>query len=162
MLLCRGIMTTFTYPCRVNGGAATVFSCTRPRIGKKVLFSFGDILYILYNPHLSPYHTTPPTFILPIPYPYPNCLLFYVLETSKVVSGWVPTCYSAHSCGLYCGASLGNQTISTMTWYPTQSHYSDTEPTSPCPLLMTPNTWLGSDKYQFYVYRSRYHDCTWT
>ena len=37
-----------------------------------------------------------------------------------------------------------------MTWYPTRSHYPDTEPTSPCPILIMPSTWLGSDKYQFY------------
>ena len=32
---------------------------------------------------------------------------------------------------------------------PSQSHYPDIEPTSPCPTLIMPNTWLGSDKYQF-------------
>ena len=32
----------------------------------------------------------------------------------------------------------------------TQSHYPDTESTSPCSILIMPNTWLGSDKYQFY------------
>ena len=36
-----------------------------------------------------------------------------------------------------------------MTWYPTQSHYPDTRPASPCPILIMPSTWLGSDKYQF-------------
>ena len=29
-------------------------------------------------------------------------------------------------------------------------HYPDTEPTSHCPILIMPCTWLGSDKYQFY------------
>ena len=31
----------------------------------------------------------------------------------------------------------------------TQSYYPDTEPTSPCPILIVPSAWLGSDKYQF-------------
>ena len=76
------------------------------------------------------------------------CLLFYVvLTTSKVTSVWVPACGSAHSWQLYSAASLGNQAISTMTWYPTQSHYP--EPNSPCPILITLSTWLGSDNYHF-------------
>ena len=37
-----------------------------------------------------------------------------------------------------------------MKRYPTQSHYPDTELTSPCPILLMPTTKLGSDKYQFY------------
>ena len=35
------------------------------------------------------------------------CLLFYVLSTSKVISGWVQTCDNAHSWWLYSAASLG-------------------------------------------------------
>ena len=42
--------------------------------------------------------------------------------------------------------SLGDQAISTMTWYPTQSYYP--EPNSPVPIRIMPNTWLRSDKYQ--------------
>ena len=57
-------------------------------------------------------------------------LLFYVLATSMVISEWVPTCGSAHSGQLNKAVRLGDQTASTMTWYHTQSHYSDTEPTS--------------------------------
>ena len=34
---------------------------------------------------------------------------------------------------------LGNQAISTMTWYPTHSHYPDIEPTSPRPILIMPS-----------------------
>ena len=55
-----------------------------------------------------------------------SLLLFYVLATSKVISGWVPTCDSAHSSWLY-GAALGNQAVNSMTWYPTQSHYPDSD-----------------------------------
>ena len=51
---------------------------------------------------------------------------------------------------LYC-CPLRNQAVSTMTWYPTQSHYPDIEPTSPCPILILPSTCLGSDRYQFYT-----------
>ena len=40
-------------------------------------------------------------------------------------------------------------TISTMTWYPTRSHYPDNEPTSPCPILIMLSAWLQSDKFQF-------------
>ena len=35
-----------------------------------------------------------------------------------------------------------------MTWYPTQSHYPDTEPTSSCPILIMPSAWLGSTEYR--------------
>ena len=63
-------------------------------------------------------------------------LLLYTLATSEVISGWVLTCDNPHSWRLYSAASLGNQATSTMTCYPTQSHYADTEPTSPCPILI--------------------------
>ena len=77
-------------------------------------------------------------------------LLLYVLTTSKVISGRVPTCDRAHSWLLYSAAQLGNQAASTMTWFSTHSHYPDPEPTSPCPILIMPSTYLGSHKYQFY------------
>ena len=76
-------------------------------------------------------------------------LLFYVLATSNVISGWILTCDSSHSWWLYSAAPLGQQTASTMTWNLFQSYYPDNEPTSPCPILIMPSTWLGSDKYQF-------------
>ena len=34
---------------------------------------------------------------------------------------------------------LGDQATGTMTRYPAQSHYHDTEPTSPCPTLLFSN-----------------------
>ena len=40
---------------------------------------------------------------------------FYVLTTSNVISGQVPTCDSAHSLCLYSATSLGDQTTSTIT-----------------------------------------------
>ena len=45
--------------------------------------------------------------------------------------------------------STGSLTTSIMTWYPIQSFYPNTEPTSPCPILIMSSAWLGSDKYQF-------------
>ena len=62
---------------------------------------------------------------------------------------WFLTCDSVHSWRLYSAVAWGNQAISTMTWYSTQSYYPDTEPTSPCSILIMPRVWLGSDKYTF-------------
>ena len=77
------------------------------------------------------------------------CLLFHVLATSTVISGWVLTYDNAHSWWLYNAASLEHQPTSTMTCYPTQSHYPDPELNSLCPILIMPSASLGSDKYQF-------------
>ena len=77
------------------------------------------------------------------------CLLFYVLATSKVISGWVPTCDSAHSWRLYGAAPLEDQAISTMTWYPTQSHDPDIKPTSLCLIPIMPSTWPRSSMHTF-------------
>ena len=41
---------------------------------------------------------------------------------------------------------LGDQA----TWYPTQSHYDDTEPTSPSPILIMKNACLKSDTCPFF------------
>ena len=87
------------------------------------------------------WHTVPIIFVY--------LLLFSVLATSKVISGWIPTCDSAHSWRLCSAPPLGNEAISTMTRYPTQSHYPDTELTNPWPILILLSTWLGNDKYQF-------------
>ena len=46
-------------------------------------------------------------------------------------------------------ALLADQATSTMTEYPTQLHYPDSEPTSPCPVLVMSSARLGSNKYQF-------------
>ena len=61
------------------------------------------------------------------------CFLFYILATSKVKSGLVPTCGSAQLCRLHNTTPLGDQATGTMTQYPTQSYYPATEPSSPCP-----------------------------
>ena len=73
---------------------------------------------------------------------------FHVLSPFKVISGRVPTCDIAHLWQLNSAAPLGDQAASTMTGYPMQPH-PDTEPISPCPILIIPRTWLGSDKYRF-------------
>ena len=44
-------------------------------------------------------------------------LELYILTTSKVISGWVPTCDSAHLWRLYNTALPENQAAGTMTWY---------------------------------------------
>ena len=76
-------------------------------------------------------------------------LEFYVLATSKVISGWVLTCDSVHSWWLYSDSPLGDQATHTMAQFPSPLLYSDTAPTSLCPILIMPSAWLGSDMYQF-------------
>ena len=71
----------------------------------------------------------------------PQCL-FDTLATYKVILGRVPTCDSAHSWQLHSPTPLGNKAASTMTGknrFPTQSHYPDTEPTSPSSILIMPS-----------------------
>ena len=46
-----------------------------------------------------------------------------------------------------------------MPWYPMQSHYPDTQPTSPYHIIIMPSAWLESDKYQF---ESHYLTGVWT
>ena len=46
------------------------------------------------------------------------------------------TCDSVHSWWLYNAVPLGDLAMSTMTWYPPQSHYPDTESTSSCHSLI--------------------------
>ena len=48
--------------------------------------------------------------------------------------------------------ALEHQASGTMTCYLTQSHYPDTEPTIPCPILIILSIRLGSDKYTFLSY----------
>ena len=79
-------------------------------------------------------------------------VLFYILATPKVFQHGTPICDSTHSWRLYSAAPLWDQAISTM-WpdRPTQSHYPDTESTSPNPNLIMPSIWLWSIKYQFWL-----------
>ena len=51
------------------------------------------------------------------------CYCFKSKQHNKFISGRVPTADHAHSWWLYSAATLGDQVASTMTWYPTQSHY---------------------------------------
>ena len=72
-------------------------------------------------------------------------LRLYILASSKVISGWTPTCDSAHSYQLHTAAPLREQSIGALTRYPTQSYYPDTELTSPRPTLAMLSARLGSD-----------------
>ena len=74
------------------------------------------------------------------------CWSFYTLATSQDISAWVPTSDNVHSWQLHSATPQGDQAASCMTWYPTHSHYLHTEPTNICPILIMPNTWLGSAK----------------
>ena len=71
------------------------------------------------------------------------------IQISPIRGGGVLTSDSAYSWQIYSAASLGQQVTSTMTYYLTQLHYPDTEPSSPCPFLIMPSARLGSDKHQF-------------
>ena len=68
-----------------------------------------------------------------------------ILATSKVISGQVPTCDGGHSWRFYSAAPLGNHTVGAITRYSTQSHYRETELTSPCPILLMPSTRRSTD-----------------
>ena len=46
-------------------------------------------------------------------------------------------------------ASIGNKDAGTMSLYPTQPHYPDTELTTNCIILLMPRVKLGSDKHRF-------------
>ena len=71
--------------------------------------------------------------------------LFYVLATSKFISGQIPSCESVHSWQLYRAAPLGNQAISIMTIRQIILTLSQT-----VHIPIMPSTCLGSDTYQFY------------
>ena len=73
---------------------------------------------------------------------------FYYLAT-YVLSGHLPMCDSAQSWRLHSAAPLGNQAVSTHDLISHWSYYPNTEPTSPCSILIIARTWLGSGKYQF-------------
>ena len=105
----------------------------------------------LHASHLGPALLTNNLPNIPASHSYfVSLLLFYILGTSKVIVERVPIWENAHSWRLYRAAPLGNQPVSSMTQYPNQSHYNDTEPTIPCPIPIRPNIGLRSDKYQFY------------
>ena len=62
-----------------------------------------------------------------------------------------PTCDSVSSWQLYSATSLTHQAASIMTFYPTQLHYPDPKPNSPCPMLIKLRPRLGSDNVNFKV-----------
>ena len=64
-------------------------------------------------------------------------LLFYILSTSKVISGQVLTCNIAHSLRLSSTVPLGGKDTGTMTQYPTQSYCHVTLLINGCPILIS-------------------------
>ena len=66
-----------------------------------------------------------------------------LLLTSTVVLTW----------WLYSVASLEQQTTGTITCYPNQSLYPDTEWTSPYRIRIMPSAWLGNDKFKYFNHR---------
>ena len=114
-----------------------------------------------YNTHYSIYASNPQRlhdFVKSHAYNYMGhskkfyLSLFYVLGTSTVISGQVPTCDSAHSYWIYSAGPLEDQATSTITWYPMHSHYPDTEPTSPYPNLIMAERLAR--KQQVYILKS--------
>lgn len=63
-------------------------------------------------------------------------LLSHLGTPSKSISEHVPTCEKAHSWPLYSAFPPEDLAASTITWYLSQPHYSDIEPTSPYPVLI--------------------------
>ena len=53
-----------------------------------------------------------------------DCLLFHILATFNVISGFVPTIETAHWWKLHSAAPMGKDANRTIAWYPTQSHLS--------------------------------------
>ena len=74
-------------------------------------------------------------------------LEFHVLASSKVISGRALTCDRVQP---YSAAPLRNQATYTMPQYPNQSHYHDTELTSPGSSLLKTNARLGSNKNNYF------------
>ena len=75
---------------------------------------------------------------------------FYILATSKVISGQVPTYDKVHFWGFYSAAPLRIHTIGTINRCSTQSHFTDTESTSLCAILLMLSARLGIHKYQLH------------
>ena len=77
-----------------------------------------------------------------------GCLEFYILTTSKVLSGRVLSCDCAHLWRLYSAIPLGDQTANISG--PLGHIILTLSQPSPCPILIVPSARLGSGKYQFY------------
>ena len=89
-------------------------------------------------------------------------MLFNILVTTKIISGWVPTDDSAQPWLPYSAGPLSNPAISRCcpTGKPGSQHHDLITQSvtlswhwailTPCPTLITPSTWLWSDKYQFH------------
>ena len=82
---------------------------------------------------------------------------FYILSTSKVITGQVTPIYgNAYSYRLYSAALMGDQATGTMTWCAIHSSpYSSTKLTSLLPILVLLSDRLGSKKYHFCLAREK-------
>ena len=74
---------------------------------------------------------------------------FCILTTNKLKRGLIAICDSMHSWYFYSAAQPGEHATSNMIWYATQPHFPNTDPTSPCHIVIMPYASLGSDKYIF-------------
>ena len=74
-------------------------------------------------------------------------LLFYVVTTSKVISGWIATCDGALSQIPFSSVTLGNQAVSTMTVYYTPNQFLPYYNIAKHQIM--PNTRLGSNIHNF-------------
>ena len=79
---------------------------------------------------------------------------FYILVTSKVISGWVLTSDSTHAWWHFSIAPEEDQVACAMTWFPT--YYPGIDillcywGSAFCPVLIMSNVTLGSKMHQFY------------
>ena len=71
------------------------------------------------------------------------------MATSMIKPEQVPTCERTYSWRFYSAAHWRNHTHTAMTQFQIESHYPDTELTSPCCSLLMPSSRLGTDKYKF-------------
>ena len=67
-----------------------------------------------------------------------------------IVAGWMPTCDSAHLWWIYDVVPLGDKISSTMNWYPTQSHYPESDPIRPCSILIIHNM-IWDYRYMLFI-----------
>ena len=81
-------------------------------------------------------------------------LEFYIVGTYEIMSEQIPPCDGAHPRRPYSVATLGDHVTSTMSRFPTQSRYFDTELINPFHNLVMLSVRLGSDR-SFVVVKQR-------
>ena len=86
--------------------------------------------------------------ICSLPFSLVLLLEFYILATSKIISGWLRTVCNHRDFIVL--PPMGNHPPASQPNIPLKLHFPDTEWTSPFPILLMLRTRLGSDKYLFY------------